>query len=240
MPKTNIKYPRRSKRLHSQQVHSSPRTSDGNISANEPSLFSTILPGDIIGRILFGGYLDKTPQQAAVIRGVCSQFSSLTSTFCTTLDFKPSFQCTKKKAFGTRIISNLINIFPSVTELDFSYLGDAFNDRHIRALVPLRRQLRTLKLKGTGVSSDGVMSFFGITNSNKKCDTVPLEHLDLSKTLLKDRNKISDVAIFAVGVSFGPSHDFFQYRPKLYSFYFNQCRLAVKILNRCSYPCAIE
>ena len=212
MPKTTIKYPRRSRRLKLKHFHvsNSPRISEDNMTRNESSLLNTILPRDIVGRILFGGYLDKTPQQAAVIRSVCTQFSTLTSTFCTSISLKPSFQCTKRKALGSHIMNKIINIFPSVTELDFSHLGDIFADRHIRALAPLRRQLRSLKLKGTGVSSDGVMSFFGFTNNtNKMLDTVPLEHLDLSKTLLKDRYKIGGIAIIAVGVSLWTSHDFF-------------------------------
>ena len=192
MPKRTIKHPRRSRRLQSLATKSN-RTSKNTLQHT--------LPKDIIGHILYGGYLDNTPQQTAAIRSVCRQFTSLATTFCTTLDAKPNFQRTKEKKLSIRTVSSIIKQFPSLTSVDFSHLGDAFTDKHLKVLAPLRGQLRTLKLRGTAVADEGVMDYFGFTNSRKPFQLVPLEHLDLSKTLLKDRNKIGFMAMIAVEVS---------------------------------------
>jgi hypothetical protein len=163
------------------------------------SSLQTILPNDIIGSILFGGYLDSNPRQTAVIRSVCSQFTSLASTCCKTLDAKPNFGSEKKKKLSIRSLSSIIWQFPSLTEVDFSHLGDAFTDSHFRLLSPLRTQLRALKLRGTAVGDEGVLQFLGFSDSTKS-PNLPLEILDLSKTFLLHSNKIGILSMVAVGV----------------------------------------
>ena len=203
MPKTSIKYPRRSRRLQSFQIKKSSTANSSNICTNQtPSPLQCILGDDIIGHILFGGYLDNTPKQTAILRGICHQFNSLTSTYCTTLDAKPSF-LKKKVTLSTRTLSNIVRNFPSLTHVDVSHLGDAFTDKHMRLLSPSLVNIRVLKLRGTAVTNEGVMDSLGFTHScrPRQFDNLPLEVLDLSKTCRKDRNKIGHMAIIAIGVS---------------------------------------
>lgn len=201
MPKTSIKRSRRSRRLQIQQITKAPKSSNTADSTSQVP-FQCILPDTIIAHILFsGGYLESTPRQVATIRGVCSQFSSLAAAFCTSFDAKPSFR-RKKAALSTRTISNIVQFLPSLTHVDFSYLGDAFTDKHIRLISPLLGQLRVLKLRGTAIGDDGLMDFLGFTHSGRprKFDNLPLEVLDLSKTSMDYRNKIGSMGMIAVGV----------------------------------------
>lgn len=207
MPKSNAKYRRRSERLKFHPPlpmlsRASALKWDFERSPGEPfSPLQSILPKDIIGHILFCGYLDNTPQQVSVIRSVCHQFTSLARLFSTSLDAKPRFYHTKKITYSTRVLSKVMQQFPHLKEVDFSFLGNAFMDRHLQVLSPLRARLRVLKLRGTAVGDTGLVNFLGCAKGVRNSQTpLPLEVLDLSKTHSIDRNRIGRISMEAVVV----------------------------------------
>lgn len=196
MPKTSIKYERRSRRLQSRQTATSPTSPRSN---QISSPLQTISDEDIIAHILFSGYLHSTPKQTATIRSVCHQFNSITNKFCTTLDAKPSLLKTKI-TLSTRIVTQIVRNFPSLIHLDFSHMGDAFTDKHMLLLSPSLGTLRVLKLRGTAVTNHGVIGSLGFTHSYRHMyfDNLPMEVLDLSKTRTKDRHNIGRLSIIAI------------------------------------------
>ncbi|KAL3793812.1 hypothetical protein HJC23_006172 [Cyclotella cryptica] len=205
MPKSIVKYPRRSKRLTFPpplQISSRASTlqwASDNAPGEPLSPLQRILPKDIIGHILFCGYLDSTPHQVSAIRSVCRQFTSLAQAFSTSLDARPRLSQKKKMTFNTRVLSNVMQQFPSLREVDFSFLGDAFIDRHLQVLSPLRAHLRVLKLRGTAVGDKGLLNFLGCAKGTRNSHSpLPLEVLDLSKTYSKDRNRIGRISMEAV------------------------------------------
>ena len=254
MPKVNIKHPRRSRRLmpsHLQQNSTRKarlQHNDRKLRTNDiiPCPLQRLLPSEIIGDILFGGYLNKSPKQISVVRAVCVQFRSLASSFCTSLNAKPSFLRKRKIAFSTRMLSNILQQFPFLISVDFSYLGETFTDRHLQLLSPLRDQLRVLKLRGTTVGSGGLEDYFGVADTNVwKTYPLPLEELDLSKTLLSDSNRVGGTVIEALGVS-AISHGSYNHMQSLSFIHFcidrRTChfRLVVQTCYLFSYQCATK
>lgn len=120
------------------------------------SPIQTILPNDIISNIIFGGYLDDSPMQLAKLRMTCRRFNSLARTSFSVLDIRPP------RTFTTRAFSKIIDQFRCLKEVDVSFLGSSFTDRHMEVISSssLRSKLIVLKLRGTVVSDKGVAKYF--------------------------------------------------------------------------------
>ena len=120
------------------------------------SPIQTILPNDIISNVIFGGYLDDSPMQLAKLRMTCRRFNSLARTSFSVLDIRPP------RTFTTRTFSKIIDQFRCLKEVDVSFLGSSFTDRHMEVISSssLRSKLIVLKLRGTVVSDKGVAKYF--------------------------------------------------------------------------------
>jgi hypothetical protein len=173
------------------------------ISNEQPSSpLQRMIPNDILGRILFGGYLDNTIRQLSTMRSVCPQFISLARTFCTSLDARPSIcrkEATRRQHYQVGNI--FIQQFPSLVEVNFSFIKD-FDNHCMLKLFSLRDKLRVLKLRDTSVADLGVEDFLGCHNNMSMVSKpYPLEVLDLSKTNMKCRDFIGKRAMEAIVVS---------------------------------------
>lgn len=131
-------------------------------------------------------------------------FRDISRESCAALDLRPD--STTRKADITRAFDVFVSQFINLQAVDFSCC-DNFADCHMKMLLPVRSKLRVLKLRGTMITDEGVMSFFQCdTVPKKKRDTeprpsLPLEVLDLSETKPLSTNNITDTALLAVAVS---------------------------------------
>ena len=120
---------------------------------------------DILSRILFSGYLDTSPRDLSNRMRVCKRFQSVAKHSVTVIDAHRGDRFNEPTS---QMFFNIIGQFPHLQEVDFSFCRN-FNDAHLDCLSSLRAQLRVLRLKGTSVTDDGVMSFFEYDKRTVSC-----------------------------------------------------------------------
>lgn len=137
--------------------------------------------------------------------GVCTSFRAVAKTSFTALNLQQDITRNATLDISKTLMYNMINQFTNLKEVDFSFCN-TFDDCHLELLAPMR--LRVLRLRGTRISDQGVMSFFEYEKVLKWSaeleiprPTLPLEVLDLSKTKPCEKDKITNKSLLAVAVS---------------------------------------
>ena len=145
-------------------------------------------------------------------KGVCTLFRSMARDSFTALDLR--LDITRETNPGLPNSFNmLIGQFTNLREVDFSFC-DNFDDSHLKLLEPMRCKLRMLKLRGTRISDQGVLSFFdydkcmkltqkqesSIAATDSPPPSLPLEVLDLSETkpCVNNSSRVTDKSLLAV------------------------------------------
>lgn len=132
-----------------------------------------VLSNDTLANILFGGFIDQTPKQLAIISFVSKRFKLVVETSLTSLDLR-------KVKLPLFLLNQVIHRYTNVCDVDLSNVR-RFCNRHMQLLLPVREKLRSLKLGGTNITNQSIESFFGPYTRTK---SIPLEILDLSRTTI--------------------------------------------------------
>lgn len=138
---------------------------------------------------------------------------SITST--RVLDLQPNFS-RKAHLNLPATFKHIVGQFNNLREINLSYCDD-FDDEQLELLSPMRKNIRILKLRGTSITDEGVMSFLEyekcmnwykqhasmMESPVKKCEIgprpcSPLEVLDLSATMPDDDERITNKSLLAV------------------------------------------
>ncbi len=145
-----------------------------------------ILPNDTLAKILFGGFLDKSPMQLATISCVCKRFKLVADSSQVSLNLR------KVKL---PLLKQVIDRYTNLCHLDFSNRRE-FGDRQLQLLMPVREKLQSLKLRGTNITDRSIGPFFDSATRDRNGSLVydmifRLEILDLSWTAISHESGVN-------------------------------------------------
>lgn len=146
-------------------------------------VLTDVLPDAILSTIFYGGYLDSLTA-IKVSSQVCKLIRALGNTAVKTLDLRKCLELEPNH------VMSIAHRFECIKSLDLSYCTQ-FSDEHLLSLISAKKSLVSLRLRGSKVTDNGILSFFA-----SQANT--LKELDLSAISKEGSMQVGDQSVTVI------------------------------------------